>query len=70
MQKHPLSFLKLGFITLIYGCSLQTQAQALHQNTPPDPIQTVITNAFKPLMNQYHVPGMAIGIIYKNHINQ
>ncbi|KYQ70809.1 MCA family class C beta-lactamase [Acinetobacter pragensis] len=50
------------FISLAMGFGMHLHASELSQNEKN--IETVVTQSFKPLMDQYGVAGMAIGVIY------
>lgn len=51
-----------GLITMFMGFGMQLHANAVSQNEKN--IEKIVTQSFKPLMDQYDVPGMAIGIIH------
>ncbi|AYA01822.1 class C beta-lactamase [Acinetobacter sp. WCHAc010034] len=51
-----------GLITMFMGFGMQLHANAVSQNEKN--IEKIVTQSFKPLMDQYYAPGMAIGIIH------
>lgn len=53
---------QVGLITMFMGFGMQLHANAVSQNEKN--IEKIVTQSFKPLMDQYDVPGMAIGIIH------
>ena len=54
---------KTSLFTLAVGCSIHSNAYEIEENQKD--IETAINQSFKPLMEQYGVAGMAIGVIYK-----
>ncbi|OTG82207.1 class C beta-lactamase [Acinetobacter sp. ANC 4648] len=54
---------KSGIITLVIGCSVHSNAYEIDENKKN--IEAAVNQSFKPLMEQYGVAGMAIGVIYK-----
>ena len=56
------NFCQAGIITMIMGFGMHLHANEVSQNEKN--IEKVVTQSFKPLMDQYGVAGMAIGVIY------
>lgn len=53
---------KTSLFTLAVGCSIHSNAYEIEANQKD--IETAVNQSFKPLMEQYGVAGMAIGVIY------
>lgn len=56
------NFFQASIITIIMGFGMPLHANEFSQNEKN--IEKVVTQSFKPLMDEYGVAGMAIGIIY------
>lgn len=54
---------KTSLFTLAVGCSIHSNAYEIEANQKD--IETAVNQSFKPLMEQYGVAGMVIGVIYK-----
>ena len=54
---------KTSLFILAVGCSIHSNAYEIKANQKD--IETAVNQSFKPLMEQYGVAGMAIGVIYK-----
>ena len=55
-------FFQASFITMVMGFGINLHASEVGQNEQN--IEKVVTQSFKPLMDEYGVNGMAIGVIY------
>lgn len=55
-------FFQASLITMVVGFGMNLNASKVSQNEQN--IEKVVTQSFKPLMNEYGVAGMAIGVIY------
>ena len=55
-------FFQASFITMIISFGMNLHASEVSQNEYN--IENVVTQSFKPLMDEYGVAGMAIGVIY------
>ena len=55
-------FFQASFITMVIGFGMNLNASEVSQNEQN--IEKVVTQSFKPLMDEYGVAGMAIGVIY------
>ena len=56
-------FFQASFITMVMGFGMNLHASEVSQDEKN--IEKVVTQSFKPLMDEYGVAGMAIGVIYK-----
>lgn len=57
-----INFFQASIITIIMGFGMPLHANEFSQNEKN--IEKVVTQSFKPLMDEYGVAGMAIGVIY------
>ena len=55
-------FFQVSFITMVIGFGMNLNASEVSQNEKN--IEKVVTQSFKPLIDEYGVAGMAIGVIY------
>lgn len=62
-------FFQVSFITMVMGFGMNLYANEVSQNE--EKIEKIVTQSFKPLMDEYGVAGMAVGVIYngKNYEN-
>lgn len=62
-------FYQVSFITMVMGFGMNLYANEVSQNE--EKIEKIVTQSFKPLMDEYGVAGMAVGVIYngKNYEN-
>ena len=55
-------FFQVSFITMVMGFGMNLYASDVSQNE--EKIEKIVTQSFKPLMDEYGVAGMAVGVIF------